>query len=104
MKEIKKLCQFISRFSSLIITTHKNCDGDGLGAGFALYHGLRQLDKEVLFRTLEAPEKRYGFLDKEGILKPYYSDSLPLKKDMAVLALDTNDTRMLAPFYNIFER
>lgn len=103
MKQIKKLCQFISEFPSFIITTHKNCDGDGLGAGFALYHGLQQLGKTVFFRTLEAPEKRYSFLDKGKILKPYHSDPLPIKDHMAVLVLDTNDSRMLDPFYNILK-
>lgn len=103
MVQMEKLCQFISQFSSFIITTHKNCDGDGLGAGFALYHGLQQLGKTVFFRTLEMPEKRYNFLDKEGIIKPYYSDSLPIKGSTAVLALDTNDSRMLGPFYNILK-
>lgn len=103
MTQTKKLCQFISQFSSFIITTHKNCDGDGLGAGFALYHGLRQLGKTVFFRTLEVPETRYRFLDKNSILKPYYSDSFPIKDSMAVLVLDTNDSRMLDPFYNILK-
>ena len=81
----KELIQSLLKFPSFIITTHKNCDGDGLGSGFALYHGLRQLGKEVFFRTLEVPEKKYSFLDEHKVLKPYNSEPLPIKANTAVL-------------------
>ena len=99
----KDLIHILSKFPSFIITTHKNCDGDGLGSGFALYHGLRQLGKEVFFRTLEEPEKKYSFLDEHKILKPYSSDPLPVKSEGAVLVVDTNDSRLLNPFYDILK-
>lgn len=95
--------KILSQYSSFIITTHKNCDGDGLGAGFALYYGLEQLGKKVFFRTLEEPEKKYRFLDKDNILKPYDTVPLPEQNNMAVLALDTNDFRLLNPFYDILK-
>ena len=102
-EEKKDLQDILKDFSSFLITTHKNCDGDGLGAGFALFHGLQQLGKEVFFRTLEKPEKKYDFLDKQKILKAFNSDSLPVKDNTAVLAVDTNDYRLLNPFYDILK-
>ena len=99
----KELIQILSKFPSFIITTHKNCDGDGLGSGFALYHGLRQQGKEVFFRTLEEPEKKYSFLDEHKTLKPYNSDPLPIKDKGAVLVVDTNDSRLLHPFYDMLK-
>ena len=99
----KELIRALSEYPSFIITTHKNCDGDGLGAGFALYHGLRQLGKDVCFRTLEEPEKRYRFLDRHKVLKPYNADSLPVQNNPAILAVDTNDSRLLSPFYDILK-
>ena len=102
-KGAKELSEILRKFSSFLITTHKNCDGDGLGAGFALFHGLQQLGKEVFFRTLEEPEKKYSFLDRKKVLKTFNSDSLPLRDNMAVLAVDTNDYRLLNPFYDILK-
>ena len=100
--EIKRIGRLLSDHSSFLITTHKNCDGDGLGAGMALYHGLRQIGKEALFRVLETPHPRYAFLDRGGEVIQAYDSSrpLPLKSGKAlVLALDVNDRRILEPLY-----
>ena len=102
----------LKKAPSLIVTTHKNADGDGLGAGMALLRGLKQLGKKAVFRTLEKPDIKYRFLDPGGaLIQPF--DKAPGGKSAAsarlarrsaspplIAALDTSDFRTLEPFYS----
>ena len=98
MTDIKKAARLLSAHSSFIVTTHKNCDGDGLGAGAALCRSLRQIGKEVFFLTLDAPPARYAFLEER--IQIYDSSRFPALSGKAlVAALDVNDSRMLEPLY-----
>ena len=100
MTETEKTARLLSAHSSFIVTTHKNCDGDGLGAGAALCHGLRQIGKEVFFRTLEAPPARYAFLNTEKMIQAYNPSHFPFLGGKALaVAVDVNDNRMLEPLY-----
>jgi bifunctional oligoribonuclease and PAP phosphatase NrnA len=48
--------------SSVIVTTHINPDGDGVGAGLALMHALRSLGKRVRFLCPSPVVSTYAFL------------------------------------------
>ena len=39
----------IAEASSIIVTTHINPDGDGVGAGLALVHAFKRMGKKVRF-------------------------------------------------------
>ena len=91
----------IQNHESFVITTHKSCDGDGLGAGVALLHALQAQGKETSFITLDPPPERYAFLNENKLIKEY-SPSL-IKKDQILLAVDVNDTSLIEPLYSKFK-
>ena len=50
----------------ILISTHVQPDGDGLGAEVALYHYLKRARKSVRIYNPDLLPKRYQFLDPEG--------------------------------------
>ncbi len=48
--------------NDILITTHVNPDGDGIGAGLALWHALTSLGKRVRFIAPSAVASLYNFL------------------------------------------
>ncbi len=97
---IDTLIDTISKNSSFIISTHKNCDGDGLGGGLALYHGLKKLNKKVAFMSLDTPHKKYKFLDKNNIVQLFDKNNFPYDDKTILLIVDTNDSLLTEPLYS----
>ena len=107
MLDEKGFFRIISEHQSFIITTHKFCDGDGLGAGCALGYGLQKAGKKVSFITLDTPHEKYRFLDGKGFIKPLQSFSdfeLRLKKTDCILAIDLSDPVLMEPLYSLAEK
>jgi bifunctional oligoribonuclease and PAP phosphatase NrnA len=67
----RSLAEAIKRAKSIVLTTHQNPDGDGLGAELAMREALLQLGKsvEVLNDSPLPPE--YAFLDRYGVLQVF---------------------------------
>jgi len=95
-----QLIDKISKHSGFIISTHKYCDGDGLGSGLALYYILQKLNKKVSFLTLESPHKKYKFLDQGQIFKTFDSTHFPYNNNTLLLVVDTNDPLLVEPLYS----
>lgn len=52
----------IAEASSIIVTTHINPDGDGVGAGLALVHAFKRMGKKVRFCCPSKVVSNYNFL------------------------------------------
>ena len=100
----KEILSILSHPIPFVIATHKHCDGDSLGAGLALYHGLKKIEKEVSFFTLEKPHKKYDFLDEEKIIQIFEEKKTALKKDTALFFIDTNDHCLGEPLYSFAKK
>ena len=83
------------------ISTHKCCDGDGLGAGLALYYGLKKKGQQAFFITLEKPHPKYSFMDKNKIIKIFDREQTKLPKDSVLIFVDANDTGLVEPLYSL---
>lgn len=83
-----------------IISTHKFCDGDGLGAGMALCYGLKQKGQNASFFTLEKPQTKYNFMDKQKIIQVFDKDKTPIPKNSVLIFVDVNDTCLVEPLYS----
>ena len=83
-----------------VISTHKFCDGDGLGAGLALYHGLKQKRQKVSFFTLEKPHQKYNFMNTKNIIHVFDKTKSSIPKNSVLIFVDTNDTRLIEPLYS----
>ncbi len=89
----------IQAAQSVILTTHKQCDGDGLGALLALYHGLRKAGKKVRVIMVDGVPKKYSFLDTDNYLEIFEGPHAPLEPVDLALIFDTNDRRLVEPLY-----
>lgn len=61
-KEIASFGNIINNSKKILITTHINPDGDGIGSGLALVHKLKKMNKEVHFINRDLLPKIYEFL------------------------------------------
>jgi phosphoesterase RecJ-like protein len=85
--------------NSIILTTHKQCDGDGLGALLALYHGLRKMGKQVRALLVDQVPKKYTFLEPEKYLEVFEGPHAPITHTDLTLVFDTNDRRLVEPLF-----
>ncbi|MFN3560365.1 MAG: DHH family phosphoesterase [Chloroherpetonaceae bacterium] len=66
--------ELIENATRIVLSTHENSDGDGLGSEVAMVSVLRQLGKEVCIINPTSIPKNYQFL-------PYLSDVLIFQED-----------------------
>lgn len=98
------ILELIENAARIVLSTHENSDGDGLGSEVAMYSVLRQLGKQVCIINPTSIPKNYQFL-------PYLSNALIFNEDSAehrefleqadlFMLLDTNHigrTRAMKP-------
>jgi bifunctional oligoribonuclease and PAP phosphatase NrnA len=97
---LENLVRHILSAKTIILSTHRQCDGDGLGAELGLYHALKAIGKEVQVINVDATPKKYRFLNPDSIIQYFEGNQdLPSSVDL-VLIFDTNDERLLEPLYS----
>lgn len=86
---------------SVILSTHRNCDGDGLGAQIALYHALQKLGTGIRAQivNLDPAPQKYEFLDTNQLIHVYRPGQTALGQVDLALIFDTNDTRLVEPLF-----
>ncbi|MFZ4403191.1 MAG: DHH family phosphoesterase [Pseudobdellovibrionaceae bacterium] len=96
------LVQKIKDAQSILLSTHRQCDGDGLGAQLATYFALRKSGKKVHCVNVDVAPKKYLFLQPDQHVKIYSGpdDSLPEEHFDLALVFDTNDARLVEPLYS----
>ncbi len=83
--------QLIHSCDEFILTCHETPDGDAIGSEIALYHGLKQLGKNVRIINNDPAPDKYSFL--------YNKETIEIASDLksidpsgaVVIILDTND-------------
>ena len=98
----KNFLRLISQKPSpnFVISTHKFCDGDGLGAGLALCHALKKIKQEAGFYTLELIHPKYEFLNKDNIIQTFDKEKTKIPENSIFIFIDANDTRLVEPLYS----
>jgi phosphoesterase RecJ-like protein len=86
--------------STIVLCTHKQCDGDGLGAQLALYYGLKKAGKRVRVLNVDETPRKYAFLGAERIVQCFEGSHVPLEATDVALIFDTNDHRLVEPLYS----
>lgn len=102
--QLKKLAHKIHAAKNIILSTHKMCDGDGLGSMLGIYHALRKRNKPVRAVTVDKVSSKYHFLSPEKYTERF--DQLVNAIEPAEIAVifDTNDYRRVQPFYEELEK
>ena len=100
---VDSLVRRIRAAKSVILTTHKQCDGDGLGAVLALYHALKKTGVSVRAITVDAIPRKYGFLEPQRYLDVFEGPHKPIEPSDLALIFDTNDLRLVEPLFSHLE-
>ncbi len=99
----EQITQAITNAKSILLTTHKQCDGDGLGAELGMFHALRAMGKDVRVLNVDATPNKYRFLTPDTYIQYFDSHHDPLLTTDLALIFDTNDYRLLEPLYDELE-
>lgn len=97
--KVDSLVKSINNADSILLSTHKQCDGDGLGAMLGLYHALKKVGKKVRVISVDAVPQRYSFLNPEKFLDVFEDNPPAIEKTDLALIFDTNDKRLVEPLY-----
>ncbi len=98
-----KLKEWIKTSKRIVVSTHVQPDGDGLGAETALYHYLKNAHKDVRVHNPDPLPHRYQFLDPQNsiLLNPSL-DAAWSEFDLWII-VDTNDPRRLGKIWSGLE-
>ena len=64
----------INSCEKILLTTHENPDGDGLGAEVGLYYHLKEEGKDVKIINYSPLPKEYYFLNRNNIFESYNNE------------------------------
>ena len=91
---LKETIKFLKKNDNYIILTHASPDGDTLGAGYALYYGLKQLGKQVEVVCPDVIPQDYAF---------FLCETDHVNREGATLvAVDIADKRLLGALQEEF--
>ena len=62
----------IEKASRIMLTTHENPDGDGLGSQSGLYYHLNEINKEVRIINYSPLPVEYEYLNVDNIFESYH--------------------------------
>lgn len=89
----------IKAAKSLILSTHAQPDGDGLGSQLALYWALRKMGKNVRIINVDDTPRKYEFLDTHHTIEKLSTLKTPMASADLALVFDTNDPELLGKLW-----
>ncbi len=103
---LERLQSFLDQHSRVLLTTHENPDGDGIGACLALAHYLRFLGKEPRIVVSPSVPGNLAWLDTEHWIETF--DPHGLHSGLAAwpdawLLVDASEPHRLGVMYPVFE-
>ncbi|MFN8944761.1 MAG: DHH family phosphoesterase [Pseudobdellovibrionaceae bacterium] len=98
--DLKAIAAIVLASEKVILSTHRQCDGDGLGSELAVYWALKKIKKNVRVINFDRTPKKYKYLQPDDYIAYFNEQTLPLDLtcDLALI-FDTNDYRLLDKLY-----
>jgi phosphoesterase RecJ-like protein len=98
--DLKEVAKVIQKSQTIILSTHRQCDGDGLGSELAVYWALKKLNKDVRVINFDRTPKKYKYLQPDEHITYFNEQKTPLNmaSDLTLI-FDTNDYRLLDKLY-----
>ncbi|MCC6278633.1 MAG: DHH family phosphoesterase [Oligoflexia bacterium] len=87
--------EHIKKAQSIVLSTHTQPDGDGLGSQLAMYWALKKAGKTVRVLNVDETPKKYHFLEQGQVIETFNKIKNPIKKTDLALIFDTNDPTLL---------
>lgn len=100
LNSIDKITEKISKDKKILFTTHRNCDGDGLGAILGLFHTMKPAGYNVSVMTIDGIPKKYSYLNGHEHTQTFEQLKNPLEQFDMCLIFDTNDHRLVEPLFS----
>ncbi|MGE0631777.1 MAG: bifunctional oligoribonuclease/PAP phosphatase NrnA [Pseudobdellovibrionaceae bacterium] len=97
---MKKLIELIHGAQKFILSTHRQCDGDGLGAELALFYALKKLKKDVHVINIDKTPRKYRFLNPHAHILYLEEGGFEIPEAKLALVFDTNDSRLVEPLFS----
>jgi phosphoesterase RecJ-like protein len=97
MLDWKSLHNTINSSAKIMLSTHENPDGDGLGSATAVWHYLTQIGKDCRLIHISDLPMEYEFLNPDNIIETYnpeIHDSWISQADLAII-FDVGDFNRL---------
>jgi len=103
---LDRFAAFLDRHARVLLTTHENPDGDGVGAAVALACHLKVLGKAARIVVTPSLPENLRFLDPEGWIEAY--DPLGPHRDLAAwpdawLLMDASEPHRMGALFAAFE-
>ncbi len=103
---LDRLQTFLEQHTRILLTTHENPDGDGVGACLGLAHYLRFLGKEPRIVVSPALPGNLRWLDTEGWIETF--DATGAHAELALwpeawLLIDASEPHRLGTMHSVFE-
>jgi len=74
MIDWNQINNYISEAKTILLTMHENPDGDGLGSATAMYHYLKEIDKDCRILQVSKLPFEYHYLNDGDIIETYDLD------------------------------
>jgi len=74
MIDWNQINNYISEAKTILLTMHENPDGDGLGSTTAMYHYLKEIDKDCRILQISKLPFEYHYLNEGDIIETYDLD------------------------------
>ncbi len=91
-----RLLELLRRSTLISVTTHRDCDGDGVGAMLAFYHALLSMGFKTRLISVDEIPVKYSFLPGYDKIEVFDPKNAPVPGDL-LIAFDTNDSRRIEP-------
>ena len=98
--------EVISAAERIMLTTHENPDGDGLGSESGLYHHLTEIGKDVRIINYSALPEEYEFLNQGMIFEQYEPSEHDewLQAVQLILVFDVGDFKRLRTLADVITK
>lgn len=103
---LDRFATFLDRHTKVLLTTHENPDGDGVGAAIALAAHLKAGGKDARIVVTPALPENLRFLDPEGWIEAF--EPAGAHRDLAAwpdawLLIDASEPHRMGPLFASFE-
>lgn len=103
---LERFAAFLEQHERILLTTHENPDGDGIGAAIALAVHLKEQGKDARIVVTPTLPENLRFLDPEGWIEAY--DAAGGHRDLAAwpdawLLIDASEPHRLGPLHGAFQ-
>lgn len=102
--DVSSIVRKVNAAKSVLLSTHKQCDGDGLGAMLGLYHALKKAGKKVRVVAVDDIPKKYKFLEFDKHLETFDNLKTQIEPTDLAMIFDTNDRRLVEPLFSELEK